>query len=152
MEAGITAMRNIAKRFQQNFPNILTQNYTSENFVFRHTRTEYTNVTIRAFASGLFGEAGSQNVIYEDIPAVDWFLSPSDFCPAFSDEISNASAERVAFEMGPEMEQLKEQVNRRLGFRASNRLTHDQVFNMWYFCRHQLAFETLNSETGQNCE
>lgn len=88
-EAGVVAMQNIARRYQQHFPDILTDTYSPNRFHFRHTITERTNTSIRAFASGLFGEAGSQNIVYEDVPENDWFLRPFDFCPAFTEEVGN---------------------------------------------------------------
>lgn len=80
-QAGVVAMENIARRFQQNFPNVLPQTYSVDRFLFRHVNNERTNTSARAFASGLFGEIGSQNVVYEDIPETDWFLRAFDFCP-----------------------------------------------------------------------
>lgn len=36
-EAGISAMQNISRRFQQILPNILTETYSPNRFHFRHT-------------------------------------------------------------------------------------------------------------------
>lgn len=48
------------------------------------------------------------------------------------------------------MEELVQQVNSKLGFRASNQLNIAQVFSMWNLCRFKIAatFELSNSETG----
>jgi len=148
--AGIVAMQRIARRLQERFPDILTEAYTPSRFHFRHTNTERTNTSIRAFATGIFGEA-SQNVVYEDVPENDWFLRPFDFCPEFSEEVSNP-AEREAFRRGPEFEEMMEQVNRKLGFHGSNQLSVESVLTMWDWCRYETAstFEFSSSPTGDN--
>lgn len=149
-DAGRVGLQNIARRFQQAFPNILSENYTTDRYHFRHTRSVRTNTSIRAFATGLFGEAGAANVVYEDVPEFDWFLRAFDFCPEYTENTANWTAERIAFRQGPEMLELVQQVNSKLGFHAPNQLNIDQVFSMWNLCRFKIAatFELSNSEIG----
>lgn len=143
-------MQNIARRFQEVFPDILTDVYSPNRFHFRHTVTERTNTSIRAFAAGLFGEAGSQNVVYEDVPERDWLLRPFDFCPAFRDEVENWDAQREAFRQGPEFEEMLGEINRKLGFHGSNPLSFNTIYVMWDWCRFETAstFEFSDSEIG----
>lgn len=94
-EAGAIANRNIARRFQQLFPHILTETYDPARFLFRHTDLERTETSIKAFASALFG-AGAENVVYEDIPVPDWFLRPFDVCEAFLEETENRFDQQLA--------------------------------------------------------
>lgn len=142
-------MPNIARRYQQFFPSILPETYNPAHFHFRHTRTARTNTTIRAFASGLFGEAASQNVIFEDVAEDDTFLRPIDFCPEFRDEVADQHQQR-AFENGPEFEEMMEQINRRLGFHGSSQLSVNNVLIMWEWCRFETAtyFEFSEWENG----
>lgn len=151
-EAGVVAMQNIARRFQQVFPDILTEAYTVNRFHFRHTESERTNTSIRAFATGLFGDAGSQNVVYEDVPERDWLLRPFDFCPEFRAEVENWDAQREAFRQGPEFQELLGNVNRKLGFHGPNPLSFDTIYVMWEWCRYETGstFEFSNSETGED--
>lgn len=146
------AMENIAERFQQNFPNILTNTYSPGRFLFRHTYTERCNTSARAFARGLFGESASQNVIYEDVPENDWFLRPFEFCPLYDEEVSDWDKKQNAFRIGPEFEEMIEQVNRKLGFITTNKLSSERIFDMWEWCRFETSstFELSNSETGAN--
>lgn len=146
------AMQNIARRFQQVFPDILTDTYSPTRFHFRHTETERTNTSIRAFAASLFGEAVAQNVVYEDVPERDWLLRPSDFCPEFRNEVENWEAQREAFRQGPEFEEMLGNVNRKLGFHGSNPLSFATIYVMWEWCRFETAstFEFSNSETGDD--
>ncbi|KAG4073282.1 hypothetical protein HA402_008628 [Bradysia odoriphaga] len=151
-DAGRFALQNISRRFQEVFPDILTETYTPARFHFRHTGSPRTNDSIRAFATGLFGEAGAANVIYEPVPEVDWLLRPFDFCPAYSEETADWDRQRLAFRDGPEIQEMIQQVNAKLGFHASNQLNFNQVFTMWNWCRFTVGvtFETSNSETGGN--
>lgn len=151
-EAGVTAMENIARRFQQAFPDILSETYSPDRFHFRHTETERTNTSIRAFASGLFGSAASQNVVYEDVPERDWLLRPFDFCPEFRDEVENWDAQREAFRQGPEFQEMLGDINRKLGFHGSNRLNFNTIYAMWEWCRFETGstFEFSDSETGED--
>lgn len=152
-DAGIFALQNISRRFQEVFPNILTETYTPARFHFRHTGTSRTNASIRAFATGLFGETAAENVVYEPIPEVDWLLRPFDFCPAYSEETADWDLQREAFRQGPEIQELIQQVNSKLGFHSTNQMDFDRVMTMWNWCRFKIAstFETSNSETGAHC-
>jgi len=148
-EASVIAIQNIARRFQRNYPNILTETYSHDRFHFRHNWRQRSNDSIRAFAAALFGEAEAQNVIFEDVPENDFFLRPIDFCPEFTELTANQS-EQAAFRQGPEFEQLTEEINRKLGFRGSNQLSVDYILIMWDWCRFETSFtfELSNSETG----
>lgn len=145
-EAGKIAMANIARRYQQRFPNILNETYSRDHFYFRHTNTAPSNTSIRAFASGLFGETESQDVIYEDIPETDWLLRPFNVCPEYDLDFS----ERESFQRGPEIEQMVQEINSRLGFRGSDQLSYEVIKNMLGWCRTetQETFELSNSEIG----
>lgn len=151
-EAGIIALQNIARRFQGVLPNVLLATYTSAHYHFRHTWSRRTNASIRAFATGLFGVAGAENVVYESVPEIDWFLRPFDFCPLYSEETADGYRQREAFKQGPEIQAMIQQVNDKLGFHASNQMDFDQIMNMWNWCRFEIAttFETSNSKTGGN--
>lgn len=86
-EASVVQMQNIARRYQQIFPTLLTETYSPERFHFRYTNrtSDYrTNSSTRAFVAGLFGENEATRVIYADIPDTDWLLRPFSFCPLFA--------------------------------------------------------------------
>lgn len=140
-------MQNIARRYQQFFPHILTETYSVDRFHFRHAAFERTNTSIRAFASGLFGPAASQDVIYEDIPEIDWLLTPFENCPPHT-EINEY---RDNFLLGPEISEMLNEVNRKLGFHT-NPLNLNTVLMMWEWCIFETAalFEVSNSPTGGN--
>lgn len=126
----------------------------ANDFLFREPLgTPRTNDSIRAFATGLFGEAGAANVVYEPVPDVDWFLRPFDFCPEYWEETADWARQRDAFRDGPEIQELVQQVNSKLGFHSSNQMDFDRILVMWNWCRFKIAstFESSGSETGAHC-
>lgn len=149
-QAGVVAMENIARRFQQNFPNILPQTYSADRFLFRHVSNERTNTSARAFARGLFGETGSQNVVYEDVPDNDWFLRAFDLCPLYSEETAQWFIQRRGWQDGPEIEEMIEQFNRKLGFNSWNQISFGRILSMWEWCVFETSstFELTGSERG----
>lgn len=151
-DSGWMAMENIARRFQEFFPDLLPSTYNANRFHFRYAGDDRTNRSIQAFATGLFGEAGAQNVIYEPVPEIDWLLTPIDFCPLFWEETADWPVQQNFFAEGPEFQQMIEEVNRRLGFQGRNELSVDQVIRMWEWCRFETGskFETSGSLTGDD--
>lgn len=75
--SGWNIMQGLGQRYQAVFPTLLPRPYNRTQYLFRHTDSQRSQGSIRAFADGLFGENGHQNVVFEDIPAVDWFLRVS---------------------------------------------------------------------------
>lgn len=133
-ESGEVAMQNIAWRFQQHYPHIFPAVYERDHYLFRHTQSQRTHNSARAFATGLF-RGGAGDVVYEEIPERDTLLRPFDFCPAFNEEVANWSAQRDALRDGPEIREMVEQVNRRLGFTGLTQLSFNTVQTMWEWCR-----------------
>ena len=148
--AGWTAMQNIGRRYQQFFPTLFPGNYSREWYLFRNSNTRQTHASIRGFVDGLFGDGGFEDVEFEEIPEIDFFLGSIFFCPAFIEETATL-AEREAFGEGPEVEQLLDEVNRRLGFRGSNQLSFNTIWIMWEWCRFETAseFELSESPIGE---
>lgn len=78
------------------------------------------------------------------------FLFPTQFCPAYTEEIANQPYQN-ALRRGPEIEEMVEQVNRKLGFHGSHQLSFDRVFVMWEWCRRETGdrFDLSDSEIGE---
>lgn len=145
--AGWNSMQRIGRRYQQMFPQVLSSNYSQERYLFRHADTQRSRASISAFAGGVFGENGWEGVNFEPIPERDTFLRPIHFCPAFTEVTAN-QPQQDAFEQGPEIETLLEEVNRKLGLRGSSQLSFNQILLIWEWCRFETGSE---SGTGAWC-
>lgn len=132
--AGWTAMQNIARRYQQFFPTLLPTTYDPSWYRFQHTITRRSHNSIRGFVDGLFGDGSWGQVHFEQMPDNDLLLRPIEFCPMFIEKTATLP-EREAFEEGPEVEQMVEEVNRRLGFHGGNSLDFRTLWIMWEWCR-----------------
>lgn len=138
--AGWNELKNIATRYQRAFPTLLPSTYSRTKYLFRHSDTQRTQASFRAFADGLFGFNGYLQVTPEPIPARDLLLrvswnelwnpstnslslsSPSkayDFCDPWLKN-SALETEMAAFEKGTEYNQVISNVNKKLGWVALN--------------------------------
>lgn len=129
-------MNNIGRRYQQRFPTLLESTYSQERYLFRHANTQRGLASISAFAGGIFGDEGWLDVVFEPIPETDSFLGPIHVCPLFTQTVA-AQPQQVAFADGPEITQMLEQINRRLGLRGPRQLSFEQVLLAWEWCRYE---------------
>lgn len=65
----------LAKNYQSVFPNVLENIYTPEKFSFRHTHTQRTDASYRAFVEGLFGPGASDHIQVPPRTEVDLLLA-----------------------------------------------------------------------------
>ena len=72
--AGWNVMQDLVQRYQAAFPTILPTTFNDQQYLFRHTDRQRSQGSIRAFANGLFGLNGFQNITFETIPTTDSFL------------------------------------------------------------------------------
>lgn len=138
--SGWNEFQDLAQRYQAAFPTVLTPSYSPRDYLFRHTPTQRTRGSLSAFADGLFGFNGFEQVEFEDIPGEDLLLRPYDYCPLYSDVI-RIPIERNAFVEGREYEEMLSQVSSKLGFHGSNQLRADEVVTLANLCRFQQIWE-----------
>lgn len=129
-EAGWHSLNNIGRRYQQRFPEVLNSTYSQERYLFRHVDTQRGRASISALAGGIFGENGWLDVIFEPIPENDTMLRSIQLCPAFTEAVA-AQPQQVAFADGPEVTQMLEQINRRLGLRGARQLSFEEILLVW---------------------
>lgn len=70
-EQGWKDMVGLAQRYRMRYPTLLGGNYSRENFYFRHTDTERTDSSCKAFIEGLFGKGANKYVVVEKTVPVD---------------------------------------------------------------------------------
>lgn len=64
-EQGWKDLVALARRYRKRYPSILGLPYTTDDYYFRHTFTQRTNQSCRAFIDGLFGDGSHTNVSIE---------------------------------------------------------------------------------------
>ncbi|KAJ6644593.1 Multiple inositol polyphosphate phosphatase 1 [Pseudolycoriella hygida] len=138
--SGWNEARQVAERYQSAFPSLLPSTYSRDTYFFRSTATQRTIGTLHAFADGLFGFNGHEQVEFEDIAQPDVLLRPYQFCPLY-DEIANIRAEQNAFVEGPEYQEMIVQVSQKLGFHGSHVLRAEEIQTLSILCRFEQIWD-----------
>lgn len=138
--AGWNEMKAIAQRYQRVFPTLLPSTYNRNTFTFRHTDRQRTQATVRAFADGIFGFNGYQQVLVEPVLSPDRLLRPHDDCPLY-DAASDNTVQRVAWQNGNEFQMMMTQVNDKLGLLGNQRLTPRQTRTIWEVCNFEQIWD-----------
>ncbi|XP_037024280.1 multiple inositol polyphosphate phosphatase 1-like [Bradysia coprophila] len=134
--AGWNEFQEMAQRYQAAFPTLLPSTYSHSTYLFRTTHTARTLGSMRAFADGLFGHNGYQQVIFENVPNPDPFLRPHDFCELLN-EVRDDTTEPQAFIDGPEYQQMLSQVSAKLGFHGSRHLSFNDISILNNICKFE---------------
>lgn len=141
--AGWNELQGLGQRYQSAFPTLLSSNYSQNDYFFRTTDRQRTLASLRAFADGLFGYNGYEQVRFEDVPEEDYLLRPYDHCPLY-DEVTDVPVEQNAFVEGPEYQEMISQVSAKLGFHGSHTLRAVEVETLITICRYEQIWD-LNS-------
>lgn len=132
--SGWNEMKALGQRFQAAFPTILPSTYSPNDYFFQNSNFERTRNSLNAFADGLFGDGGHEQVQFEDAPEPDLYLRPFNHCPLYSN--LNLTVEQDAFVEGPEYQQMVMQVSAKLGFHNSNVLRHNDIVLLALQCKY----------------
>lgn len=138
--SGWNEMQGIAQRFQKAFPQLLPSNYSVRDYFFRSTSTQRAIAGLRAFADGLFGFNGHEQVNFEPISDPDYLLRPYYNCPLFIDA-TLVTIERDEFVEGPEYQQMLTQVSAKLGFHGAQQLRAAEVEALANICRFEQIWD-----------
>ncbi|XP_026480413.1 multiple inositol polyphosphate phosphatase 1-like [Ctenocephalides felis] len=131
-------LRLLARRFQSKYPQLMDSLYNPKQYEFRHTETQRTEYSFKAFAEGLFGPS-SVSIHLPPPPKEDKLLKGYDFCPLYIDEEDKPKPEHEAFKNSPLYTKLVEDVSSKLGFRFA--LDKDVVNDIWAMCRYDRAWK-----------
>lgn len=138
--AGWNEMKNIAQRYQRAFPTLLPSVYNRGQFTFRNTNRQRTQATLRAFADGIFGYNGFQQVVVEAVPDPDRLLRPHDGCPLY-DSVSDNTIQRAAWQNGAQFQAMMNLVNNKLGLTGNQRLSARQTRTLWDICNFEQLWD-----------
>lgn len=143
--AGWNEILGISRRYRAAFPTLFPTGYNRNWYTFRHTNRQRTQASVRAFADGLFGHNGYQQVVVEPILDPDRLLRPHDGCPLY-DDVSSNTVQRGLWQNGAEFQLMMNQVNDKLGLQGNQRLTARQIRTLWEICNfEQLWFSTVTA-------
>lgn len=141
--AGWNEMEALAQRYKAAFPTIFSATYSTQDYLFRSTGDQQNEFSLRAFADGLFGLNGHEQIQFEDIPQPDLFMRPYQNCPLYR-EINAVRVEREAFLQGPEYQEMIVQVSTKLGFHHSNVLRIGDIIALSLHCKLEQIWD-MNS-------
>lgn len=130
------------QRYHAAFPSLLPSTYSANHYFFRSANTNRSVGSNRAFADGLFGVNGYQEVEFEDIPEEDFLLEPYNQCPLWGYAVAN-DLERNEFGKGPEYQRMLSEVSAKLGFHGSHLLRNSEIEVLDILCKFENNF--LNS-------
>ncbi|XP_017472735.1 PREDICTED: multiple inositol polyphosphate phosphatase 1 [Rhagoletis zephyria] len=131
---GYEDLKGTAKTYQRYYGDILTKNYNNTYYKFRHTNTQRTTESFKAFVEGLFGQ--NNNVQPEPIPEQDLLLRPYDYCESW--RAHDYSSESYKFKHSAIWNKTTADISKRLGFQYS--LESMDVELMWDMCRYEQAW------------
>ncbi|XP_053687588.1 multiple inositol polyphosphate phosphatase 1-like [Sabethes cyaneus] len=145
-EQGWNDLKSLAKRMKKRFPKIFSKRYSQANYLFRHTNTQRTEASFKAFIEGLFGPDADGSIKAECEPNEDTLLKPYDSCPAYQhneNRIKKTDSELNRFLRSRVYLQTVSDISTQLGF-ASN-LSSSQIEAMWDACRYEQAWQPRQS-------
>ncbi|KAJ4432670.1 hypothetical protein ANN_21293, partial [Periplaneta americana] len=139
---GEDEMVELAERFQNRFPQILSEIYTNLTYKFRYTATQRTTESARHFTIGLFGRRVSRHVWFPEAIYRDPILRFYKLCHRWRMEVDKnplSMREKVKFEDGPEMVSALKDISSRLGFNETINIR--DAFLIYITCSFETAWD-----------
>ncbi|XP_039965091.1 multiple inositol polyphosphate phosphatase 1 [Bactrocera tryoni] len=135
---GYEDLKGTAKTYQRFYGDVLNKNYNNSHYKFRHTDTQRTTESFKAFVEGLFGV--NNTVQPEPIPEQDLLLRPYDYCESWkAHDYSGINSESYKFKHSAVWNKTIEEISKRLGFQYP--LESSDVELMWDMCRYEQAWQ-----------
>ncbi|XP_061390658.1 multiple inositol polyphosphate phosphatase 1 [Musca vetustissima] len=135
---GYEDLRGTAKTYQKYFPEVLIKEYDSEHYLFRHTDTQRTTESFKAFTEGLFG--ANSGAVAQDIPEKDVLLRPYDYCTSWSAQnFKGDGSESAKFRNTALWNQTMADISARLGFKYTLEVSDIEL--MYDMCRYEQAWQ-----------
>lgn len=131
----------LAKNYQGVFQNVLENIYTPEKYRFRHTYTQRSEASYKAFVEGLFREGAFEHIQVPPKTQPDLLLQPYKTCKSHENNMARVEgpdSEYSKFENSDIYKQTIFEISARLGFKFS--LTPKQIKSIWDMCRFDLAW------------
>lgn len=144
VEQGYKELRAIARNYKQNLPNLFQKPYDTNHFHFRHTNTERTRSSYRAFVNELFGKSAHKKINAETpTNRPDVLLKGYANCALWRNQkkkLKQSDSEAKKFEKTNTYQKLISDVNTRLGFNGT--LEAKMIKDIYGMCRYESAWRT----------
>lgn len=147
---GWNDMLELAQRYQATFPTLFPTTYSRRDYFFQSSGNHRRHVeSVEAFADGLFGPNGYQQVEINPAPDTDVYMRPWAFCPAFIE--MDVISEHNAFLEGPEYQETIVQVSAKLGLHHSNVLRTLDFNQLVFYCKYEQVLKMDYTEPSPFC-
>ncbi|XP_062550122.1 multiple inositol polyphosphate phosphatase 1-like [Armigeres subalbatus] len=138
---GWNDLKFLAGREKDRYPELFNGTYDKQRYLFRHTNTQRTEASFKAFVEGLFGDEAYNSIDATSDPSDDTLLKAYDFCPAYDankDKNDEPNSEASKFLQSRLYIQTLSEISKRLGFDYT--LSTEQVEDLWDACRFEQAW------------
>ncbi|XP_017135893.1 multiple inositol polyphosphate phosphatase 1 [Drosophila miranda] len=135
---GYDDLRGTAKLYQRYYPTVLPKDYNDTYYQFRHTDTQRTTESFKAFAEGLFGTGNAAHPV--DIPKDDLLLRPYDYCQSYKElNYKGEGSEYHKYTQSALWNSTLTDISTRLGYLYT--LDQADILLMYDTCRYEQAWQ-----------
>lgn len=141
---GYKELGGIAHNYKKYLPSLFNKPYDANHFHFRHTNTERTRSSFRAFVDELFGKSGHKQIDAETpVDHPDVLLKGYANCALWRDQkkkLKRPDSEVRKFENSKVFQKLIAEVNSKFGFNGT--LQAKEIKDIYDVCRYEQAWQT----------
>uniref|UniRef100_A0A1A9URP2 Multiple inositol polyphosphate phosphatase 1 n=1 Tax=Glossina austeni TaxID=7395 RepID=A0A1A9URP2_GLOAU len=135
---GYEDLRGTARHYQKLYPSVLLKEYNNTYYLFRHTDTQRTTESFKAFTDSLFGI--HNDAVAEKLPEKDKLLRPYDYCePWAANNNDDENSEVNKYKRSVLWNDTLMEISTRLGFQYT--LESKDVELMYDICRYEQAWQ-----------
>lgn len=139
---GWNDLKGIAQFYKANFPTLLSAYYPSK-FIFRHSATQRTQASYKAFVDGLLGEGANEFIPAPVVPKRDTLIRPYDYCVAWQrrkDDMEAPDSELSKFKASELYQNMVKEINRKAGYKTEFPLGTKDIEKMHEMCEYETAW------------
>lgn len=144
---GYKELKSIAHNFKKYFPNLFENTYSANKFHFRHTNSERTRSSFRAFFDEIFGKMAHKQIdAVSPLHQNDLLLKAYANCKLWVEQkkrLKHSDSELSKFEKSKVFQQMIITIDQRFGFNGT--LDAKTVKDIYNLCRYEEAWQTKKS-------
>ncbi|KAJ6642688.1 Multiple inositol polyphosphate phosphatase 1 [Pseudolycoriella hygida] len=136
---GENELKSLAYTYHRLFPNLISRNYTKDDFLFQYTKTQRTQESFKAFAGALFGKDAVESI---DASMNNSLLRPFETTPEWKEMEKSLDLPDSEIKKFDESDEWKKIIAELGDLLAINRtLTVDETKSVYDMCRFEEAFK-----------